>query len=227
MDSHMSKLIAVVEGRVQQGDRRSRDLGFPTANVQFPDAAGLDGVYAGTLQVGHSADGPIYVTAVSVGNGPTFYDTDAVRLLEAHLLDFEGDLYGKQVRIELRTVLRPRHKYVDAPTLVRRLRMDVRATRVWAVANGLEHLLGRSSPDSPRSSAVGGGVRPMPVVRRKKAGGAVRSAERRERQMQQIRQAIGECVSQENLSPEWLAQCTRLPTDYVRWYLGSLEERST
>lgn len=224
----MSNLIAVVEGRVQQGDRRGRDLGFPTANVQFPDAAGLDGVYAGTFQVGHSADEPLYVTAVSVGNRPTFYDTDAVRLLEAHLLDFEGDLYGKQVRIELRTVLRPLHKYVDAPTLVRQLRMDVRATRAWAVANGLEHLLGRSSQDLPRSSAVdGGGTRPMPVVRRKKAGGAVRSAGRRERQEQQIRQAIGECVAQENLSPESLAQRTRLPTDYVRWYLGSLEERST
>jgi riboflavin kinase/FMN adenylyltransferase len=144
--SHANDLIAVVQGTVQRGDTRGRELGFPTANVHGPDAVRLDGVYAGVLQLDPNADGPSYVTAVSVGHRPTFYGRDAMRLLEAHLLDFAGDLYGVDVRIELHSRLRPQRKYVDDRTLIRQLRVDVEATRAWALSNGLEHLLGRSRP---------------------------------------------------------------------------------
>ena len=51
-------MIVVVEGTVQHGDRRGRELGFPTANIHGVDAVRLDGVYAGILQVEPSADGP-------------------------------------------------------------------------------------------------------------------------------------------------------------------------
>ncbi|MFC9664015.1 riboflavin kinase [Nocardia sp. NPDC127606] len=144
IESHTNNLIAVVEGKVQHGDRRGRELGFPTANIHDPDAVRLDGVYAGILHVGPTDDGPSYVAAVSVGHRPTFYGANALRLLEAHLLDFSGDLYGRRVRIELHSRLRPQRKYVDDLTLVRQLRLDVEATRAWAFANGVGDLVGNN-----------------------------------------------------------------------------------
>lgn len=142
--------FVVVEGLVQQGDRRGRELGFPTANVHGPDSVRLDGVYTGLFQVEPVANGPSYVAAVSVGHRPTFYGRNSLRLLEAHLLDFAGDLYGRHVRIELHSRLRPQRKYVDELTLVNQLRLDVEATRMWASANGLSHLVGLPSSDPPR-----------------------------------------------------------------------------
>jgi hypothetical protein len=223
--SDVDALIAIVEGTVQPGDRRGRELGFPTANVHGPDAVRLDGVYAAILQVEPTDDGPSYVTAVSVGHRPTFSGRDGLRLLEAHLLDFEGDLYGRHVRIELHTRLRLQCKYVDDRALARQLRLDVEATREWSRANGWEHLLKRSSSDSGESSGVdGGAIRPKPVIRRKKHSGAVRSAERKKRREQQFRQAIDECGASEAVSPEWLAQRVGVPVGCAEWYLASLED---
>jgi Riboflavin kinase len=227
--SQVNHCIAVVRGTVQHGDRRGRELGFPTANVHGPDAVRLDGVYVGILQVGPDADGPSYVTAVSVGHRPTFYGREGQRLLEAHLLDFEGDLYGRHVRIDLHHRLRPQRKYVDEQTLVRQLRLDVEAARAWALVNGMDHLLRSSSSRSPRSPAVDGGRRTgsRPVIRRKKRAGALKSAERRARREQQIRQAMAECDTDADVSPEWLAQRVGLPLDHARWYLRSRDVRST
>jgi hypothetical protein len=227
--SHMGDLVAVVQGTVQHGDSRGRELGFPTANVWDPDAVRLDGVYAGILQVEPAANGPSFVTAVSVGHRPTFYGRDALRLLEAHLLDFAGDLYERHVRIELHTRLRPQRKYFDERTLVRQLRVDVEATRAWALANGLDRLLGEATPsDSPRPSAVGGGgaTRSRPVIRGKKLDGFRKSVERQKRRERQIVQAINEREGREDLSPEWLAQRVGVPIGHARWYLRSLEDRS-
>lgn len=218
----------VIRGTVQHGDRRGRDLGFPTANIHAPDAVRLDGVYVGVLQVEPGADGPSYVTAVSVGHRPTFYGREGQRLLEAHLLDFDGDLYGRHVRVDLHSRLRPQRKYVDERTLVLQLRVDVEAARAWALANGMDHLLGRSSVRSPRSVAASRGrTSTGPVIRRKKSAGPVRSAERQERREQQIRQAMAEWDNDGDVSPEWLAQRVGLPLDHVRWYLRSLDVRST
>jgi len=147
-------LIAVVEGLVQHGDRRGRELGFPTANVHGPDSVRLDGVYAGLLQVEPADGGPSYVAAVSVGHRPTFYGRRAMRLLEAHLLDFADDLYGRSVRIELYSRLRPQRKYVDELTLVRQLDLDVEATRTWASATGLDHLVGGPRHGSRLATAM-------------------------------------------------------------------------
>lgn len=220
-------MIVVVEGTVQHGDRRGRELGFPTANIHGVDAVRLDGVYAGILQVEPRADGPSYVTAVSVGHRPTFYGRDAARLLEAHLLDFAGDLYGKHVRIELHARLRPQRAYVDERTLVSQLHLDVEGTRAWASANGLDHHRSRCLSDAPRPPVVqAGAIRSRPVVRRKNRHGAAKSAERQMRREQAIVQAIDERGAHEELSPEWLAERVGLPISYARWYLRSLGEPS-
>ena len=227
IESHADDPIAVVEGKVRAGDRRGRELGFPTANVHGPDTVRLDGVYVGVLQLEPADGGPSYVTAVSVGHRPTYYGPDALRLLEAHILDFDGDIYGKHVRIELRSRLRPQRKYVDDRTLVRQLRLDVEATRSWAVAAGLEHLLAQCAPTSiTPATFTGRATRNSPVVRRKRRKGVAKSAERQALREQQISRAIEDRDTDERLSPEWLARRVGLPVDYARWYLGLLEEHS-
>lgn len=222
------QMFVVVEGEVRHGDRRGRTLGFPTANIHGPDAVRLDGVYAGTLQVHPAADGPSYVTAVSVGHRPTFYGRDAQRLLEAHLLNFSGDLYGTEVRVELHTRLRPQRKYVDHRTLVDQLRVDVEATRAWARASGLDHLLGRHSTDPARSTpGRDGNIRPTPVIRRASRLGAQRSAERVRRREEAIARALTEPAFVANPSPEWLAQYVGVPVDFARKYLEAREESAS
>ncbi len=80
-----------VRGTVVEGDRRGRELGFPTANVAVPEEICLPaaGIYAGTFK---GTDGVERPAAVSLGHRPTFYTDQAYLLLEAYLLDFSGDL---------------------------------------------------------------------------------------------------------------------------------------
>ncbi len=86
-----------VTGLVVAGERRGRQLGWPTANVDV-DGGELppDGVYAGVVTV-VGEDGPPRTAAISVGSNPTFAGTS--RTVEAHLLDFDGDLYGRRLRV--------------------------------------------------------------------------------------------------------------------------------
>ena len=83
---------------VEQGDRRGRELGFPTANVAVPARICLpaDGIYAGTF-TGARRRRPGW-PPISLGRRPTFYEHADMSLLEAYVLDFDGDLYGDEVR---------------------------------------------------------------------------------------------------------------------------------
>ena len=87
-----------VRGVVRHGDARGRKLGFPTANVAVPAEIQLpaDGIYAGWFE---DAGGDVHSAAISLGRRPTFYEEADVSLLEAHLLDFDGDLYGQLARV--------------------------------------------------------------------------------------------------------------------------------
>jgi riboflavin kinase / FMN adenylyltransferase len=110
------------EGEVVGGDRRGRELGMPTANV-VPDQALVcpaQGVYAAWAH-GHPA-------AVNVGVRPTF-ETGGGLLVEAHLLDFEGDLYGERLRIAFLERLRGEERFDSADALVQQMRRDVERTR--------------------------------------------------------------------------------------------------
>jgi len=111
-------------GTVVRGAQRGRTIGFPTANVEPEDQlVPGDGVYSGTAEV---AD----VTrpcAISIGRTPTF--GDGGRLVEAHLLDFAGDVYGAPVRLELHRRLRGQRKFDSADALAEQLRRDVAAVR--------------------------------------------------------------------------------------------------
>lgn len=112
-----------VRGVVARGDQRGRELGFPTANVSVPGEVLLpaDGIYAGWFR---RADGTEHPTAISLGRRPTFYAEAHVSLLEAHLLDFEGDVYDERVRVRFVARLRGEVRFDSIDALVEQIRRD-------------------------------------------------------------------------------------------------------
>ena len=118
----------VIEGIVVEGDHRGRQLGFPTANVALGSALELpdDGVYAGYVT---RANGARYAAAISIGHRPTFYDDAAPPLVEAHLLDFDGDLYGERIVVKITEQLREQERFSSAEELIAQIDRDVGAVR--------------------------------------------------------------------------------------------------
>ncbi|MGH9077631.1 MAG: bifunctional riboflavin kinase/FAD synthetase [Acidimicrobiales bacterium] len=117
-----------VRGTVGHGDRRGRQLGFPTANVDVPPGIQLpaDGVYAGWYS---RPAGPPHAAAISVGRRPTFHSEEHGPVVEAYLLDFAGDLYGEQARVDFVANLRDQVRYQAAGDLSAQIARDVVATR--------------------------------------------------------------------------------------------------
>jgi riboflavin kinase/FMN adenylyltransferase len=114
-----------LEGTVVVGDRRGRQLGFPTANLRFdyePAMPGL-GIYVGHVAVPERGVGPRHPALVSVGVRPTFHDHGAV-LVEAYLLDYDGDLYGAHLSLDLLDRLRDERRFEEIDALVRQMRAD-------------------------------------------------------------------------------------------------------
>ena len=122
-----------VVGRVEHGDGRGHELGFPTANLAVSGALCLpaDGVYAGTFT---GVDGVERPAALSVGRRPTFYETDGLRLLEAHLIEFDGDLYGQDARVRFAARIRGQQRFEHVSDLVARMTEDVAAARTAMVS---------------------------------------------------------------------------------------------
>lgn len=117
-----------VRGVVDAGDQRGRELGFPTANVAVPDGILLpaDGIYAGWYV---RPDGTEHATAISLGRRPTFYEEQPCSLLEAHLLDFSGDLYGEEARVRIVARLRGEERFETVGELVDQIGRDVEDAR--------------------------------------------------------------------------------------------------
>jgi len=124
-----------VRGVVVMGDQRGRTIGFPTANVNVPTAIALpaDGVYAGWYE---RPNGEVHACAINLGRRPTFYEHADHSLLEAHLLDFSGDLYGEQARIRFTNFLRSERKFAGVDELVAQLRHDVATARQMTLGPG-------------------------------------------------------------------------------------------
>lgn len=117
-----------IEGPVIQGDRRGRELGFPTANQSLEGVlAPRFGVYAAFAEV---LDGPHlgrHPAAVSLGLKPTFGDNPPN--CETFLLDFSGDLYGATLSVGLAAYLRPEVAYAGPEPLIAQMRLDVADAR--------------------------------------------------------------------------------------------------
>jgi riboflavin kinase / FMN adenylyltransferase len=116
-----------LEGVVVRGDRRGRELGFPTANLLTGPWAAVpaDGVYAGRLV--RAGQEPL-MAAISVGTNPTFHGQE--RRVEAYALDFDGDLYGERVGLDFVARLREQRTYSGIEPLIAQITDDVATTRV-------------------------------------------------------------------------------------------------
>lgn len=116
-------------GEVVHGDERGRELGFPTANLVPLDdfACPGHGVYAALASGPASLPAPV-PAAVSIGVRPTF-NTGRAELIEAFLLDFDGDLYGETLCIEFVARLRGERRFDSAEALVEQMHRDVDDTR--------------------------------------------------------------------------------------------------
>jgi riboflavin kinase/FMN adenylyltransferase len=118
-----------IDGVVVGGDKRGRDLGFPTANIECDPhlAYPARGVYAGRARVDQSW----FSAAVNVGVNPTFGGDPEVTpvRVEAFLLDFEGDLYDRTIRVEFHQRLRDEMRFAVVDDLVAQMATDVAETR--------------------------------------------------------------------------------------------------
>lgn len=111
-----------IEGIVIEGHRRGRTIGIPTANLDCADLMiPADGVYAGRCTAG----GWIYPVALSIGTMPTF-GRDLQRQVEAHLIGFTGDLYGKPLRVEITDWVRDQWKFDGVATLKAQMALDLK-----------------------------------------------------------------------------------------------------
>lgn len=116
-------------GKVVAGARRGQQLGFPTANLEMGEnlIVPANGVYA----VRASWDSVNHAAVVNIGHRPTF-EQNSQRVLEAHILDFSGDLYGKELRVEFIERLRPELRFDSSEALIAQMRTDVaRARRLF------------------------------------------------------------------------------------------------
>ena len=141
-----------MRGVVVPGDQRGRTLGFPTANVAVPNEMLMpaDGIYAGwigrapaaeVIATGGAMGGAPLPAAIYIGKRPTFYDDRAMTLLEVHVLDFAGNLYGEHVAVRFTHRIRADARFASVEELGTQLQLDCDRARV---------LLGiRNDPSTP------------------------------------------------------------------------------
>lgn len=120
--------VFVTHGVVEHGDHRGRTIGFPTANLPFETNHRFDGVWAAWVDV----DGERHLAAVSIGHRATFYGTSGFRLLEAHLIDFQGDLYDRTIAVALWHRIREQVRFESVEELVHQLQNDIATCRLLA-----------------------------------------------------------------------------------------------
>ncbi|MGB8855742.1 MAG: bifunctional riboflavin kinase/FAD synthetase [Burkholderiales bacterium] len=117
-----------ISGRVMHGKKLGREIGFPTANIQMrhnrPPLAGIFAVHL------HVAENGLMRGVASLGLNPTVSDSRAAKL-EVHVFDFNGDLYGRHVRVEFLKKLRDEEKYSDMEKLKKQIQADADNARAF------------------------------------------------------------------------------------------------
>jgi riboflavin kinase/FMN adenylyltransferase len=123
--THLLSRDFAIEGVVQPGDQRGRELGYPTANLELGDYQRPKyGIYAVRVTLD---DGSEHPGVASLGIRPTF--EPAKELLEAHLFGFDGDLYGRRIEVALHAFIRDEKKFDDVEALAGQMRDDEAAAR--------------------------------------------------------------------------------------------------
>ena len=117
----------LLTGTVQTGKHLGRTLGFPTANLTFPEGLIVPrfGVYACSVSI----DEKVHYAVANIGTRPTV-DGEGVTI-EVHLLDFDGDLYGKEISVAFYKFLRPEKNFASLEELQREIQKNVRQTREY------------------------------------------------------------------------------------------------
>ena len=120
------ELPMTIAGVVVRGDGRGRLIGFPTANVLLEEGVVLpgEGIYAGWAR---RQDGTVRAAAISIGRRPTYYGDSGELVLEAFLLDFEGDLYGERLEVGIELSVRGQESFESTEALVEQMHRDVAA----------------------------------------------------------------------------------------------------
>jgi riboflavin kinase/FMN adenylyltransferase len=128
--THLLTRDFTIQGVVESGDRRGRELGYPTANLSLGDYQRPKyGIYAVRVTL---EDGSEHPGVASLGVRPTF--EPARELLEAHLFDFDRDLYGRRIDVALHAFIREERKFDSAEALVTEMRSDeTKARRLLAL----------------------------------------------------------------------------------------------
>jgi riboflavin kinase/FMN adenylyltransferase len=117
-----------LDGTVVAGAGRGRGIGFPTANVDTQnELRPAPGVYAIRVHLPGEPGGTWHAGAANIGVKPTFGGTEVT--IEAHLLDFTGDLYGKELRVQFLERLRPEQRFGSVAELIGQIKRDVEAAR--------------------------------------------------------------------------------------------------
>jgi riboflavin kinase/FMN adenylyltransferase len=120
-----------ISGRVVHGDKRGRELGFATANMELHRLhSPVTGVYVTRV---HGIDDKSYPAVTSIGTRPMF-DGEGMRL-ETHILDFDEILYAKHIRVEFLQKLRPESKYSDIDALIKAIESDIENARQYFAEN--------------------------------------------------------------------------------------------
>lgn len=133
---HLGRIDRVIEylgrhyairGQVVSGHGRGRKIGFPTANLQVtvPYVIPRHGVYVVKVTIGSEQ----YEGVMNIGVKPTFSDDETNPTLEVHLLDFSGDLYGQQLKVEFVSFLRDEQKFDSVDSLIAQIGEDVEKAR--------------------------------------------------------------------------------------------------
>lgn len=135
-----------VTGPVIEGDKRGRQIGVPTANVVPPSDQALpaDGVYVSVVQW----NGERQPAVTNVGVRPTVDGTR--RLVESHLLEWSGDLYGRRITTNFLHRLRSEMKFDSFDALVTQIKRDVETAKAWFADNSIDEIASRESIDFQR-----------------------------------------------------------------------------
>ncbi len=115
--------MIIIKGIVIKGQQLGRKMGFPTANIDAQEKRVEDGVYRSMVRI----DGKSYRAMTNVGLRPSV--DGRTRLLEAHLFDFDGDLYGRRIQVELLEKIRDERKFASIEELRAQLEIDAESCR--------------------------------------------------------------------------------------------------
>lgn len=125
----MNALPMNLRGTVAHGDKRGRVLGFPTANLNASLPEMAYGVYASETRI--EGEETVWKSVTSYGTRPTFEGAD--QRIETHLLDFQGDLYGKEIEVRLLAFIRPELRFSSVDDLVETMHNDIKQVRALSL----------------------------------------------------------------------------------------------